>query len=148
VTVAVIQMTQVAAALGFGLFAILSIIRLRSEPFNNRELAYFIGALVLGLVNGIGTGALWFTVLLNVVLLSSMFLLDHPLLLQSDLRRQVVLDRVIIDDIELRAALAALLRADITDVAVSAIDLVKDSMVIDVSFRSAILASHRDGVIA
>ena len=49
VVVTVIEMTEVAAALGFGLFAILSIIRLRSEPFSNRELGYFFGALVLGL---------------------------------------------------------------------------------------------------
>ena len=42
---------------GFGLFAVLSIVRLRSEPFSNRELAYFFVALVLALVCAIDLGA-------------------------------------------------------------------------------------------
>ncbi len=41
---------------GFGLFAVLSIVRLRSEPFSNRELAYFFVALVLALVCAIDLG--------------------------------------------------------------------------------------------
>src|SRR3712207_654291 len=40
-------------ALGFGLFAILSIIRLRSTSVTQQEVAYYFLALVLGLVNGL-----------------------------------------------------------------------------------------------
>ena len=42
-----------ATAIGFGLFAMLSIIRLRSEPFSNTELGVFFAGLVLALVNGV-----------------------------------------------------------------------------------------------
>ncbi len=54
----VISQGQVSMGVGFGLFAVLSIVRLRSEPFSNRELAYFFVAIVLALVCAIDLGSL------------------------------------------------------------------------------------------
>src|SRR3712207_4232612 len=48
--------TSVGAGFGFGLFAVLSIVRLRSAPFSNIEMAYFFIALVLALVCGLDIG--------------------------------------------------------------------------------------------
>jgi hypothetical protein len=48
--VVVIADGNVAAAVGFGLFAVLSIIRLRAETLANADIAYFFAAIVLGLV--------------------------------------------------------------------------------------------------
>ena len=42
---------------GFGLFAVLSIVRLRSEASSLTEVAYFFTALALGVVNGVDLGA-------------------------------------------------------------------------------------------
>src|SRR4051812_48616611 len=53
VVLTVISARHVGPAIGFGLFAMLSIVRLRSEPIGNAELAYFFCALVLALVNGL-----------------------------------------------------------------------------------------------
>lgn len=135
VTITVIQLTEVAAALGFGLFAILSIIRLRSEPFNNREIGYFFGALVLGLVNGVGTPDLMFTLALNVIIVGAIFLLDHPAILQTSQRRLVTLDCVVMDEIALREVLSQRLQASIDEVTVTAIDFVRDSMMVEVQYR-------------
>ena len=54
----VISAGEVSMGVGFGLFAVLSIVRLRSEPFSNRELAYFFVAIVLALVCAIDIGNL------------------------------------------------------------------------------------------
>jgi hypothetical protein len=135
VTITVIEMTEVAAALGFGLFAILSIIRLRSEPFNNREIGYFFGALVLGLVNGVGTPDLWFTIVLNVIVVGAIFVLDHPAVLQTSQRRLVTLDCVCTDQGALREILSQRLNGSIDDVTVTAIDFVRDSMQLEVQYR-------------
>ncbi len=134
VTVTVIQMTEVASALGFGLFAILSIIRLRSEPFSNYEIGYFFGALVLGLLNGIGTSERWFTLLLNGVLLTSIAVLDNCRSSGAQ-RRPVTFDRVITDRDALRGALAERLSAEIVDATVVAVDFVRDSMQLEVTYR-------------
>lgn len=56
VVVAMLTLTPVDLALGFGLFAILSIIRLRSDAITQEEVAYYFMTLVLGLVNGLRLG--------------------------------------------------------------------------------------------
>ena len=48
----------IGAGLGLGLFGVLSIIRLRSEELTQSEIAYYFGALALGLLGGIAGGAL------------------------------------------------------------------------------------------
>src|SRR3982751_7099967 len=42
-----------AAGVGFGLFGVLSIIRLRSQTFSTAEMGYFFLALVIALVDGL-----------------------------------------------------------------------------------------------
>lgn len=135
VVITVIQTTEVAAALGFGLFAILSIIRLRSEPFDNREIGYFFGSLVLGLLNGIGTQHLGLTLGLNAVILAAIFVLDHPKVLRPVERRRITLDAVYTDPVLLEQVLATRLGATVTDVAVRSIDYVTDSMDVEVRLR-------------
>src|SRR3954469_23900550 len=53
VVLTAIESAASATAIGFGLFAMLSIIPLRSEPFSNGELGVFFAGLVLALVNGV-----------------------------------------------------------------------------------------------
>jgi hypothetical protein len=133
--VSVIQMTEVAAALGFGLFAILSIIRLRSEPFSNREIGYFFGALVIGLVNGIGTPSLALTLTFNGVIILAAFVLDHPSVLQTDAHQRIVLDIVHTDPVLLRGALEQRLGGTVSSVTVHSIDFVRDAMELEVQYR-------------
>jgi len=137
VVVVVIEMTEVAAALGFGLFAILSIIRLRSEPFSNREIGYFFGALVLGLLNGIGTPHIALTLALNVLVVGTIFVLDHPKLMTTLERRHVVLDAVRTDPEALRQLLEERLQTAVLTCDVVSIDFVCDSMELEVQYVSA-----------
>ena len=53
VAMSLLSTVRVDIALGFGLFAILSIIRLRSSTVTQQEVAYYFVALVMGLVNGL-----------------------------------------------------------------------------------------------
>src|SRR5689334_22474742 len=53
VAISLLATVRVDIALGFGLFAILSIIRLRSNTVTQEEVAYYFITLVLGLVNGL-----------------------------------------------------------------------------------------------
>ena len=52
----VLASTTVGAGLGLGLFGVLSIIRLRSTEISQREVAYYFGALALGLIAGLSSG--------------------------------------------------------------------------------------------
>jgi len=54
---AALSVSTLGAGLGLGLFGVLSIIRLRSEELNQREVAYYFAALTLGLLGGLGTSS-------------------------------------------------------------------------------------------
>jgi hypothetical protein len=132
VAVLVIQMTAVNASLGFGLFGILSIIRLRSEPFSNREIGYFFGALVLALLNGIGTPHAALTVGLNVLVVATIYVLDHPRVLKAAERLHVTLDQIHTDAETLKAVLSERLHATVTACTITSIDYIRDSMELEV----------------
>src|SRR6476620_7238505 len=59
--------------IGFGLFGLLSLVRLRSAAFTLKDVAYTFVALVLALVNGLPDRNLVMVVVLDVLLLVAMW---------------------------------------------------------------------------
>jgi hypothetical protein len=87
--------TEISVGFGIGLFALLSVIRLRSTTVSQEEIGYYFVALVIGLVNGIAVGDRWSVMItLNVVLVGVMFVVDHPRMLSHTERHLVVLKGV------------------------------------------------------
>ncbi|QVQ51722.1 DUF4956 domain-containing protein [Spiractinospora alimapuensis] len=132
---ALMMSQQVGMAVAFGLFGVLSILRLRSEEINHREVGYFFVALALGLVNGIGSSMPLLMLGLNLLLLATMFVADHPRVGRRMERRLLMLDTVHHDDASLRADLRQRLGGEILRVDVSMVDYVRDTMRVDVRFR-------------
>jgi hypothetical protein len=125
---------------GFGLFAVLSIVRLRSDEATQGEIGYTMVALVLGLLNGLpglsGEVKLIFTVLLLV----TMYIVDHPAILPADRhqRYRVSLETVHADPTELRRELERRLGGTVERVIVQEIDYVRETMRVDVRLRSSV----------
>jgi hypothetical protein len=123
----VISSGEVSIGVGFGLFAVLSIVRLRSEPFTNGELAYFFVALVLGLVNGIDLGSAGLAVLLSVLALGAAAVIDHPRLLTQTRHLVVTLETIPSDADALRRHLEERLNARVSECHVLEIDYVRET---------------------
>ena len=115
-----------ATAIGFGLFAMLSIIRLRSEPFSNSELGVFFAGLVLALVNGVSGMELALTGLLNAIILGAIALSDHPILGPVPKGREITLDCIHDDDTALRADLENRLGVRVVDFTIIECDYVRE----------------------
>jgi hypothetical protein len=128
----VIVAGELSMGVGFGLFAVLSIVRLRSEPFSNRELAYFFVALVIGLVCALDIGHPAYAGLLAGVALLAAWAIDHPRLSRPSRRLEVMLERVLGDDQALREHLCERLRAPVLEVTVHEIDYVRETMRVEV----------------
>ncbi|MEV5831724.1 DUF4956 domain-containing protein [Spirillospora sp. NPDC052242] len=124
-------------AVGFGLFAVLSIIRLRSDAITQEEVGYYFVALALGLVNGIAAVIPWLAVLLDVVLLTMMYLADHPRLAPRTQRQVVTLDVVHADPAALHADLEQRLGGTVLSCTVTEVDYVRDVSIVDVRYRRA-----------
>ena len=90
--VAVIAGGDVAAAVGFGLFAVLSIIRLRAETLANADIAYFFAAIVLGLVCAVDLGGTHGNALLALLVLAAPAIVDHPRMLRQHERVEITFE--------------------------------------------------------
>jgi hypothetical protein len=123
----VISAGEVSMGVGFGLFAVLSIVRLRSEPFSNRELAYFFVALVIALVCAIDLGGPEYAGLLAGLALLAAWVIDHPRLSQASQRLEVTLELVFADHEALSRHLEERLNATVTELKVLEIDYVRET---------------------
>jgi len=128
--------STISIGFGIGLFALLSVIRLRSTVASQEEIGYYFVALVIGLVNGLAAGDRWnVTITLNIVLLAVMFVADHPRVLRHAERQLVVLKGVPSLD-SLPGELEDLLGYEVTRLRVLEIDYARKRTHVDVRFRT------------
>lgn len=123
------------AGVGFGLFGVLSIIRLRSQPFTTAQIGYFFLVLVLALVSGLNGRGLLMSAALSAALLVTVYLADHPAMHPTVHSTRMVLDRAYGDSTELRTAAARRVQGVVVDVRVTEIDEVRDVTRVVVRYR-------------
>lgn len=135
--------TDFNLAIGFGLFALFSLIQLRSAQFTKTEAAYLFGAVALAVINGAGIADLSFVLICNfVVILSAWFIgtwsLEHSanLIAVDNVRKMsVTLDhinkRAIGDRGLMIAELTKALGSPIQSFEIKKIDYVRD--IVDLS---------------
>lgn len=131
---------QLGSQFGFALFAILAVIRIRSDTFSKREMAYFFGCIALAVINGIGMDSQLLLVLSNIVILLAAYIADHPQLLPE---QEMEKTRLLISNMEpaLLANRPALIRElsahfnlPVSDVIVRRIDLKRNLAEIDLFY--------------
>ncbi|MFE3409207.1 DUF4956 domain-containing protein [Streptomyces mirabilis] len=116
------------AGVGFGLFGILSLVRLRSAAFTLRDVAYTFVALVIALCTGLPQRQTWLVVALDLMVLVAVFMVDDPKSYEPPTRTvKLTLDRVypdpslIVEDVTFRFGQAPL------SVAVDEVDYVRET---------------------
>lgn len=130
----VITERKISSAVGFGLFALLSIVRLRSQPYANVELSYFFASLVLGVVNGIGHTDRWFKVMISALIVLGLFMLDHPSIQRVVQRRRVILDAVYTDPAVVRAELERRFGVRIVELLIRQVDYVRETTSVSMGY--------------
>lgn len=120
--------------LGFALFGVLSIIRLRSTELDQHEVAYFFSALALGLLGALDTSSIWRNIALMGLILVVMAVVDNRRVLGRYQQQIVVLDAAVTDPRELVSRLEELLDARVHSATPQRIDLINDSTVVDVRY--------------
>jgi len=131
-----VEMTMGAA---FGLFAVFSMLRYRTENISARDMTYVFISIAVGLLTAVSGGGWLELVLVCGVVVGGIWLLESGRLLAREQVQVVVYDRIDLIRPERRAELVEDLRGrtglDITRVEVGHIDLVKDTVHITVYHR-------------
>ena len=124
--VVVIAAGAFGVSAGLGLFAVLSVMRMRSETFSSRELGYLFTALALAIVCAVDAASVAFPLVLSAVALGAVAVLDHPRLMRSTRTMDVTVELVFADHDALRRHLEERLNVDIADVRVVEVDYVRE----------------------
>lgn len=117
----------VTGGLGFGLFALLSMLRLRSAAFTIKDVAYTFIVLIAGLVNALPITDWILLGSANLALLLVMGVADTRRSTKSTQVMRMRLDNVYVDPIELRAELEHRLPVTIQSMRLRDVDYVRET---------------------
>lgn len=117
----------VTGGLGFGLFALLSMLRLRSAAFTIKDVAYTFVVLIVGLVNALPITDWVLLGTANLALLLVMAVADTRRTTKSTQVMRMRLDNVYVDPIELRAELEHRLPVTIQSIRLRDVDYVRET---------------------
>ena len=79
---------------GFGLFAILALFTLRSEPLEKTEMTYFFGSVAIAVICAVQGAPVLLSALVVSSLLLGVYVIDHPRILQSVSTAKINLDQI------------------------------------------------------
>jgi hypothetical protein len=115
------------AGIGFGLFGLLSLVRLRSAAFTLKDVAYTFVALVLALVNGLEQRELSLVAFLSGLLLLVVWVTDDSRSQPATRVMRLTLDHLVLDPAEAHEELARRIAAPILSVVIDDIDFVRET---------------------
>ncbi len=125
---------ELSLGFGLGIFAVLSIIRLRSTEMDHAEIAYYFTAIALGLLGGFPSTSPNVSFTLMAVLLGVIAVGDSRALLSRARQQTMVLDRAVTDEAVARDLVGDILGARIDRVTLHKVDLVSETTLCDVRF--------------
>lgn len=143
---AALASSSVGAGLGLGLFGLLSIIRLRSEELSQREVAYYFAALTIGLLAGVDALSPGFTMAAMAAVVLAVAVGDHPRIVPSLTTQELVLDRALTGEDEIRAEAARVLGAEVVTLSIRRVDLVDDTTLVKVGHRPLTEARRHEAI--
>ena len=132
---AALTATGISAGLGFGLFAVLSIIRLRSAELDQQEVAYYFAAMTLGLLGGLVIDPGWLAPALMLAVLVALGVGDSTRILGGYRAGTIVLDAAYTDERALIERLETLLGARVHRVKVRRVDLVEATTTVEARYQ-------------
>jgi Domain of unknown function (DUF4956) len=135
----VLNKVQFSLAAGFGLFAILAMFTLRSEPLTKIEITYFFGSVAIAVICSVQGTSLPVVAGIVAVVLVGTWAIDHPRVLSAVDRMRVTLDQIdpntLSDSQTMRTTLSERLGVDVLSYQVTAIDYIADSARVNVFYR-------------
>ena len=135
----VLSKVEFGIAAGFGLFAILAMFTLRSEPIGKTEITYFFGSVAIAVICSVQGTTPLFAAAASTLVVAGAWLIDHPRVLQSVDGIRVTLDKIdahaLSEPETMRAELSRRLGVDVMSYQITALDYISDMARITVFYR-------------
>jgi predicted membrane protein len=136
----ILSSVNFSVAAGFGLFAILALFTLRSEPLSKTEMTYFFGAVAIAVITSVQGTTVPFAALAVSFVLAGAYVIDHPRILQSVSGAKVTLDKIntdlLADPAAMRAELSERLGVAVLSYQVLQLDYITEMARLNVYYRT------------
>jgi Domain of unknown function (DUF4956) len=143
----VLSKVEFGIAAGFGLFAILAMFTLRSEPLAKNEIAYFFGCVAIAVICSVKGTSLPFVAAITSLVVFGTWVIDHPRVLRSVDGIRITLDRIeqhaLSEPEAMRAQLSQRLGVDVMSYEITALDYINDMARINVFYRKSLSGGSR-----
>jgi hypothetical protein len=102
-------LNKVEMSLGaaFGLFAVFSILRFRTEGISTKDMTYLFLVIALGLINAISKGSWDDLTIMNTILVAGIGILESGILIKKEVSKMVIYDKIELITPERKADLIA-----------------------------------------
>jgi Domain of unknown function (DUF4956) len=141
----VLSQVEFGLAAGFGLFAILALFTLRSEPLGKTEITYFFGSVAIAVICSVQGTDLALVLAKVLFVLLGAYLIDHPRVLRSVDSIRITLDRIdheaLSDASQMRAHLSTRLGVEVMSFQITQLDYINDMARINVFYRKPLLGA-------
>jgi hypothetical protein len=135
----ILSSVNFSVAAGFGLFAILALFTLRSEPLSKAEMTYFFGSVAIAVISSVQGTTIPFVAVAVLLLLVGAYVVDHPKMLQSVSGAKISLDRIppnlLSDPDALCAELSERLGVEVMSYQVLQLDYITEMVRLNVHYR-------------
>ncbi len=125
---------------GFGLFAILALFTLRSEPLEKVEMTYFFGSVAIAVICSVKGGSVLLSLIIVSALLLGVYIIDHPKMLRSVRTMRLQLDQIdhdlLSDPAAVNLRLAQRLNVEVMSYEVLQLDYINEMARINVYCRT------------
>lgn len=123
---------EFSLAAGFGLFAILALVTLRSEQISKIEITSFFGSIAIAVICSIQGTTLPFVLAVIAMVILGAYVFDNPRILKSVDGIKITLDKIdpeaLSDPVKMRADLSARLGVDVMSYQIVALNDITDSV--------------------
>jgi hypothetical protein len=137
----VLSQVEFGLAAGFGLFAILAMFTLRSEPIGKTEITYFFGSVAIAVICSVQGTTLPFVTAITALVVVGAWAIDHPRVLQSVDGICITLDKIdmhaLSDPKAMRTDLSLRLGVDVLSYQITALDYINDMARLHVFYRKS-----------
>lgn len=140
----VLSAVDVSLGVGIGLFGVLSIIRLRSDELNQRQVAYYFASLALGLLGGIAIDETWKTAVLMTILLVVLWIGDSNWLLGSHRTQQINVDRAFLNEADVIDYVTPMINGEVLRATILRTDTVNDTTFVSIVVKDGGRSSEVD----
>jgi len=133
----VLNKTSISMGAAFGLFAVFSMLRYRTEGISMKEMTYLLITIALGLINAIGLDLLPISVF-NLIFILFIFILDHPVVFKQEVSKSIIYENIelikpedsqlLLEDLRKRTGI------NIHRFTITSIDFLKDATTINIFY--------------